>query len=187
MDLPLRVPPSSYSALARGDLPFINRRARSQKKIRRAAVKNMNVVKEMDYCYLKKEKSSFPKTQIKSSLDAYNVIKEFYHDDIDIYESFFILLVNQGLHTTGYAKISQGGVGGTIVDVKIVAKYVVDSLCSNVIVAHNHPSGSLKPSGSDIEVTKKLKAMLKYFDCKILDHVILTSEGFFSFADQGLL
>lgn len=121
----------------------------------------------------------FKSVTINGATDAYNVIKEFYSDDIGIYESFFILLLNRANKTIGWAKISQGGVCGTVVDIKIICKYVVDSLASAVILAHNHPSGTLRASQEDINVTKKITEALKYFDCKVMDHLILTPEGKF--------
>lgn len=133
---------------------------------------------------IKEIHTNFRTQKIGTSLEAYNYIKEFYSDDIIIYESFFILLLNRANETIGYAKISQGGVVGTVVDVKIIAKYVVDSLASGVILAHNHPSGNLIPSEQDKVVTKKIKEALNYFDCPILDHIILTKESFYSFADN---
>jgi DNA repair protein RadC len=136
---------------------------------------------------LKKNKTEFQKTQIKSSLDAADFIRQFYSDDIGIYESFFILLLNNSNKTVGYAKISQGGIVGTVVDVKIIAKYVVDSLATGVILAHNHPSGTLIPSQPDKDITKKVTEVLKHFDCKVLDHVILTEESHYSFLDNGNL
>lgn len=141
----------------------------------------------MDFCYLKKEKSSFPKTKITRSSDAYEIIRQFYQDDIDIYESFFILLLDRSSYTIGYAKISQGGIAGTVVDNKLLAKYVVDSLASAVVLAHNHPSGSLKPSDPDIKVTQQLKQCLSYFGSVVLDHLIITSSGYYSFAEEGML
>jgi DNA repair protein RadC len=136
---------------------------------------------------LKKNKTEFQKTQIKTSLDAADFIRKFYSDDIGIYESFFILLLNNSNKTVGYAKISQGGIVGTVVDVKIIAKYVVDSLATGVILAHNHPSGNLQPSQADKDITQKVTEVLNHFDCKVLDHVILTEESHYSFADNGIL
>lgn len=136
---------------------------------------------------LKKSKTDFQKIQIRSSKDAADFIRQFYSDDIGIYESFFILLLNNSNKTVGYAKISQGGIVGTVVDVKIIAKYVVESLATGVILAHNHPSGVLIPSQADKEITRKTTEVLKYFDCKVLDHVILTEESYYSFLDEGIL
>ena len=130
--------------------------------------------------------SEFPKKKIRSSDDSYEVIKQFWHEDIEIYESFFILLLNRANMTIGWAKISQGGITGTVVDVKILLKYVVDSLASGVIIAHNHPSGNLIPSQSDIDITRKVKEALSFLDSQLLDHLIITPDnGYHSMADNG--
>lgn len=136
---------------------------------------------------VKESDSSFQKAKIKSSKDAYDYIKQFYKDDISIFESFFILLLNRQNNTIGYAKISQGGIIGTIVDVKIIAKYVVDTLASSVILAHNHPSGNKIPSNADKSITNKIKEGLKLFEVQVLDHIVLTEEDYYSFADNGML
>ena len=136
---------------------------------------------------IKSNETEFPKVKISSSKDAADFIRKFYSDDIEIYESFFLLLLNRANNTVGYAKISQGGITGTVVDTKIIAKYVIDTLSSAVILAHNHPSGTLKPSQADIQVTKKITKVLEMVDSKVLDHVILTDEGEYSFADNGLI
>ena len=83
------------------------------------------------------------------------------------------------------SKIAQGGICGTVVDMKIIAKMAVDCLASGVIICHNHPSGSLMPSQSDVEMTQKLNGALLLLDTKLLDHIILTADGFYSFADRG--
>lgn len=119
----------------------------------------------------------------KSSADF---ISQFYGDDIAVFESFFLLLLNNQHQTVGYAKISQGGITSTEVDVRIVAKYVVDSLATAVILCHNHPGGTNKPSIFDISLTQKVKSALELFDVTVLDHIILVPEGeYYSFADEG--
>ena len=135
----------------------------------------------------KKTPSNFEKVKIVSSKDAFKVIKQFYFDDIDIFESFFILCLNRNNQTSAYAKISQGGVAGTVVDIKLIAKYAIDCLASGVILAHNHPSGDLKPSPEDLAITKRIKEGLKILDISVLDHLILTSQGYLSFGDEGIL
>jgi DNA repair protein RadC len=134
---------------------------------------------------LKKIQSEFPKKKINSSKDAADFIRQFYQDDIEIFESSFILLLNQSNTTVGYAKISQGGITGTVVDPRIVAKYAVESLSPYVILAHNHPSGNLKASEADKTITDKIKNGLKLLDIKLLDHIILTRESYYSLADEG--
>jgi DNA repair protein RadC len=144
----------------------------------------MKTIKKFE---LKTSQTDLEQVKISKSEDAADFIRQFYSDDIEIYESFFILLMNRANKVTGYAKISQGGVCGTIVDKKILLKYVVDSLASGVIIAHNHPSGTLSPSDSDIRITKEVKELCKLVDSTLLDHVILTAESFYSFADNEKL
>jgi DNA repair protein RadC len=141
----------------------------------------MKTIKKFE---LKTSQTDLEQVKISKSEDAADFIRQFYSDDIEIYESFFILLMNRANKVTGYAKISQGGVCGTIVDKKILLKYVVDSLASGVIIAHNHPSGTLSPSDADIKITKELKELCKLVDSTVLDHVILTADSFYSFADN---
>jgi DNA repair protein RadC len=134
---------------------------------------------------LKKIKTDFPSVKISTSMDAYKFIKPFYGDTIEIFESFFILMVSRNNKTVGYAKISQGGTCGTVVDTKIIAKYCLDSLCQGVILAHNHPSRDAEPSQSDIEMTKKIKQGLRLIDVEVLDHMIITENNYYSLADNG--
>ena len=134
---------------------------------------------------LTKVKSDFQRVLITSSEDGANFIRQFYSDDIGIFESSFILLLDRSNHTIGYAKISQGGIVGTVVDVRLIAKYAIDSFASSVILAHNHPSGNLKPSESDEKITQQVLQGLKLLEVKLLDHVILTETNYYSFADNG--
>ena len=134
---------------------------------------------------LKKIQTDFPKQKLTSSKLSSEFIRQFYSDDIEIYESFFILMLNRANETIGYAKLSQGGICGTIVDVKILAKFVVDSLASGIIIAHNHPSGNLQPSQADIQITNKIKEIVKLLDSILLDHIILTKESYYSLSDEG--
>lgn len=136
---------------------------------------------------LKKLQSNFPAKKINSSQTACDFIRQFYGDDLEIFESFFILLLNRANKTIAYAKISQGGVSGTVVDIKLIAKYAVESLASGVILAHNHPSGNLTPSHQDISLTKKCVEVLNLMDIKVLDHLILTSDSYYSFLDNDKL
>lgn len=134
---------------------------------------------------LKKIQTEFPSVKITTPDEAADFIRQFYFDDIEIFESFFILLLNQANKTIGYAKISQGGISGTVVDVRIIAKYAIESLATSVILAHNHPSGNLKPSQMDIDITKKIKEGLKILDIKVFDHIILTTNSFYSFESNN--
>lgn len=136
---------------------------------------------------LRKLQTEFPTETIASSRVSADLIRKFYSDDIGIFESFFILLLNRANVTTGYAKISQGGIAGTVVDIRIICKYAVEALASGVIIAHNHPSGLLKPSPPDLELTTRCKKALDIFQINLLDHIILSETGYYSFADEGRL
>ena len=146
----------------------------------------------MEYCsklklITKKITSELEKIKVTQSSEVYDFIKKFWHDDLLIYESFFILILNQANETIAYAKISQGGVAGTVVDVKIIAKYAIDCLSPAIILAHNHPSGNPKPSTADINITKKIKDGLKLLDIAVLDHIILFENGYTSLADEDYM
>lgn len=136
---------------------------------------------------LKANKTEFKKIKITRSSDADYFARHFYYDDLLIYESVFIILMNSNNNTIGYAKISQGGINSCLVDVRLIAKYAVESLAVGVILVHNHPSGKLTPSKSDIELTNKVKDALNLFDCKLLDHLILTENEYLSMADESIV
>jgi DNA repair protein RadC len=136
---------------------------------------------------IKKNETTFENVSVKKSEDSYRCIRQYYSDDIEVYESMFVLLLNVRNETIGFAKISQGGCVGTVIDVKIIAKYAVDSLAHSVILAHNHPSGSLIPSEADRLMTHKIKTALSYLDVNVLDHLILTKDSYYSFADEGMM
>jgi len=101
------------------------------------------------------------------------------------HEEFWVLLLNKSNRIIERVKVSQGGVGGTVVDPKLVLKHAVERLASAVIVVHNHPSGNPQPSDKDIALTEKLKNAAQLFDITLLDHVIITDGECYSFADNG--
>lgn len=136
---------------------------------------------------LVREKSDYQKAKIKSSQEAADYIRQFYHEDINIYESFYILLLNSAMNTTGYVKISQGGINGTVVDPILIAKYAIESLAKFIIMCHNHPTGTLRPSTQDKNITNKIKKGLELFEIRIADHIIISESNHFSFADEGIL
>ena len=143
-------------------------------------------MKAIEYT-LKATKQAFNSQKILSSADAVKFARNFYHDDIMIYESVFIILMNSNNRAIGYAKISQGGVCSTVVDVKIIAKYAIDSLAVGVILVHNHPSGNASPSGNDTNVASRLKEVLRLMEVSLLDNIIITEESHYSMADEGTL
>lgn len=125
---------------------------------------------------------------LESFSNSISVAEEFYPFVSDItHEEFWILLLNKANKKIGAYKISSGGVSSTIVDSRIVLRYAIENLASNIVLVHNHPSGNLTPSKDDIELTKKIITACKTLDIKVLDHIIIGRNKFFSFSDEGLL
>jgi DNA repair protein RadC len=106
---------------------------------------------------------------------------------LDRIEEFLVLCLNRANRILGWAKISQGGLSGTVADPKVIFQVALKSNACSIILAHNHPSGNVQPSEADIQLTRKLKDAGVLLDLPVLDHLILTSEGYYSFADEGLL
>ena len=119
--------------------------------------------------------------------DSAKFARSLYDNDIDVVESFYIVLLDHALQTKHWALISKGGVSATTVDVRVICKHVADSLASNVILVHNHPSGTLNASDADKDMTKAVKEVLKYMNCNVVDHIILTQSAYYSFTQNNLL
>ncbi len=102
-------------------------------------------------------------------------------------EVFMVLFLNQANKVNHMEIISRGGITGTVADPRIILKKALEEDAVSIVLCHNHPSGSLKPSRADEVLTQKIKEAARYFDIKVADHVIVSEAGFFSFADQGLL
>ena len=134
---------------------------------------------------LKKLEIQINASLIKSSTDIHNLAKKLYKEDLEVYESMFLVCLNRQYLPTAFVKLSQGGISETTFDVVIMTKYAIDTLSSAVILIHNHPSGNLKPSQSDFNMTKKAKEALNLFNIQILDHLIISTEGYYSLADNG--
>ncbi len=125
------------------------------------------------------------KSQIKSSNDVYELMHPVLADLP--HEEFWIILLNRANKVITTQKISQGGLSGTVIDTRLIMKAGIDQLASSIILCHNHPSGNKLPSQQDKSITNKLKEAGKTMDIPVLDHIIITDEGYFSFADEGLL
>ena len=125
--------------------------------------------------------------KVLSSAHAADLIRPFYGMDIELRESFFIMVLNNANHVIGVSKLSVGSGNACVVDTRLVLLYAVQMLGYGVIMVHNHPSGTLKPSNADKELTAKMKQALQLVDIKLLDHLILTQESYFSFGDEGLI
>ena len=123
--------------------------------------------------------------QIKSSRDVFDLLGPVLSDLP--HEEFWILFMNRSNKVINRLKLSQGGVSGTVTDVRMVMKHAIENLASGIIVCHNHPSGNLSPSESDTRITQKIKEAGTMMDIQLLDHLIITDKDYYSFADNGLL
>jgi DNA repair protein RadC len=123
--------------------------------------------------------------KIYSAVDAYNYMKSYLMDEQ--VEHFYIILLNRANIVQKAVHISTGGVSGTVCDPKLIFKHALENLSSSILLVHNHPSANLKPSIQDKELTNKLILAAKSLDITILDHIIFTDEGYFSFTEEGLM
>ncbi|MBI3883300.1 MAG: DNA repair protein RadC [Sphingobacteriales bacterium] len=101
------------------------------------------------------------------------------------YEVFAVVFLNQANKIKHFEIISKGGITGTVADPRIILKKALEAEATSIVLCHNHPSGNLRPSKADEDLTYKIKEAAKYFDIKVLDHIIVSEEGYFSFADEG--
>lgn len=123
--------------------------------------------------------------QIKCSKDVAEIFYPVLSDLI--HEEFWILFLNRSNKIISRMRLSQGGISGTVTDVRIVMKKAVENLASSIIICHNHPSGNLNPSESDSKITAKIKEAGNLMDIQLLDHIIISGKDYYSFADNGLL
>ena len=125
------------------------------------------------------------KRQIKCSKDVADIMQPILGDLT--HEEFWVLFLNRSNKVLGKLKLSQGGVSGTVTDVRLVMKKAVEYLASGIIVCHNHPSGNLQPSESDTRITTKIKEAGGIMDVQLLDHIIVSDKDYYSFADNGII
>jgi DNA repair protein RadC len=144
-------------------------------------------VAEVQLIYKSKVKASL-RPKITKSTDSFEVLKKHWNlETIDFIEHFKLMLLNRANQVLGIIEISSGGICGTAVDPKVVYVAAIKSAASGIVLAHNHPSGNLQPSQADINLTRKLKGGGELLDIAVLDHLIISSEGYYSLADDGLL
>ncbi|MGB4774842.1 MAG: DNA repair protein RadC [Daejeonella sp.] len=147
--------------------------------------KAISIIAALELGRRRKETPLAPRIQISSSKDVYQaIIAQF--SDLN-HEEFWILLLNRGNKITSRHLISKGGQAATVADPKIIFNTALQNHAASIILAHNHPSGNLKPSQADLDLTRKLKLAGQLLDIPVIDHLILTDNGFYSFADEGIL
>lgn len=126
--------------------------------------------------------------QISCSGDVYKLLRQTWDESkLELVEQFKIMLTNRANRVLGILEISTGGIAGTVADPKLIFVAALKAGASGIILSHNHPSGNLKPSQADIDLTKKIKEGGRLLEISLLDHIIVTTEGYYSFADEGLL
>lgn len=128
---------------------------------------------------------SIERTVIKESTDIYNIFHPLLCDISQ--EEFWLLLLNQAAKVIDKVRISQGGIDQTTVDIRTIMREAILMRATQIAVVHNHPSGSLKPSKEDIDITTKIKKACELLNIRLIDHVIVTDANFYSFHDHGLI
>ena len=147
--------------------------------------KAISIVAGLEIGRRRKEIEPTAKLRIQSSSDAYEILRG---DLMDLpHEEFWLILLKRNNEVIKKAMLSKGGVSGTVVDAKIIFKIALEEMSSGIILAHNHPSGALKPSREDLILTKKLKEAGKILDIAVLDHLIFTDHAYYSFADENMI
>lgn len=147
--------------------------------------KALTIIAALELGRRRKDSVIEKKPKITCSKDAYDILYPLMDDHN--HEEFWVLYLNRANHVISTKNISKGGIAGTVADSRIIFKNALEHLASAIILSHNHPSGNLKPSDSDIQLTKKLKEAGTFLEIPVLDHLIIGESGYLSFADEGLI
>lgn len=147
--------------------------------------KAISIVAALELGRRRKTEENLKRGQITSSKDAVDIFQPLLGDIA--HEEFWILFLNRANHVIGKNHVSSGGMTGTVVDPKMIFKAALDAKAVSIILCHNHPSGNVKPSQQDTDLTKKIVAAGKLMEISVLDHVIVAQGAFFSFADEGMM
>ncbi len=144
-----------------------------------------SVLSEIKVSYTNKNSDGI---KVTSSQSVYQLLLSCWNKStIELQEEFKVLLLNRANKVLGIYPVSRGGVSGTLVDPKLIFSVALKCNSSGLILVHNHPSGNLKPSEADKALTHKMESAAKFLDIKVIDHLIITKDSYFSFADEGLL
>ncbi len=153
----------------------------------RTTTERLFEVSEVELVYKSKVKAS-ERLQITSSKSAYEVLlKAWDENKIEFVEQFKVLLLNRANKVLGVYEVSSGGITGTVADPRLIFAAALKANACSLIISHNHPSGNLEPSRQDEELTAKIKQAGEFLDIKLLDHLIVTPEAYYSFGDEGIL
>lgn len=144
-------------------------------------------VSEVQLSYKSKVKAS-ERPEVEGSKDALQIFRQYWDKDkIELIEEFKVMFLNRANRVLGILGVSSGGMSGTVADPRIIFIAALKMNACYIIIAHNHPSGNLKPSRADEEMTGKIREAGKFLEITLLDHLIITDEDYYSFADEGIL
>ncbi len=147
--------------------------------------KAVTIVAALELGRRRKTTETREKVRISGSHDVFNLFQPILADLP--HEEFWVLLLNRSNRVIDHLRISQGGISGTVIDVRLILKNALDRLASSLILCHNHPSGNLKPSEADTKITSKISEASKTMDIQLLDHLIIADNSYFSFSDEGMI
>ncbi|MDQ3143224.1 MAG: DNA repair protein RadC [Bacteroidota bacterium] len=148
-------------------------------------VKAINIEAALELGRRSQNSAALEKPVITCSKDSYAVIKSRIENLA--HEEFWVLFLNRANKLIHHENISSGGISGTVVDVRMVFRRALDLQATGIVLSHNHPSGNIKPSTQDIELTNKIKIAGTYLDITLIDHIIIGERNYYSFADEGIL
>ena len=147
----------------------------------------LSTVSEVELVYKSKVKPT-ERPKVKTPGDCYQLLLQTWDENrIEFVEQFKVILMNRAHRVLGIYDLSTGGVNATVADVKLVFMAALKANACNLVLSHNHPSGNLKPSMADERLTSKIKAAGALLEIEVLDHLIITPEGYYSFADEGMI
>jgi DNA repair protein RadC len=149
-----------------------------------SASQDLYKISEVELIYKSKVKAS-ERPQVTCADDVYKVLMSLWDENkIELVEQFHILLLNQANRVIGASVMSTGGMTGTVADIRLMFATALKARACKIIIAHNHPSGNLTPSGADTDLTRKVKEAGEFLDLRLLDHLIVSKEGYYSFEEQ---
>lgn len=135
----------------------------------------------------KEVETPYKRIKIKDARDVADYVRPFISETLMAFETFMVIGLNRANNTVGWGIVSQGGLSNVLVDIRILMKMALDMCCNSIILCHNHPSGSLNPSAEDRALTSRVASACELVDLRLLDHVIITKEDYYSFANHGEL
>ena len=147
--------------------------------------KAVSIMAALELGKRRKDAEVFDKKKITGSTDAFHYFQPLF-GDIN-HEEFWVMLLDRGNKIIDSYRISQGGISGTVIDVRLILKTAIEKLASGIILCHNHPSGTMQASDADLKITRKIKDAAQMMDISVLDHIILGQNTYLSLADEGMM